>query len=558
LKYYYNKFIFIKPFVSADDYDANIKKYVSSFWANTLYETGQLAGVIPGILEGAWDIIVSIKDLIVMIAKVDWAIMKKVWKFANDPKKALEDALKTLGGAASMAKDAANAVIENPGIILDVFKSLGSMVYRMISEKLTAWSKKIPFMQGFAIGELMGQIVFFVASLFIGAGEVAAAIKGGGLVAKLLEVLRAMKLGKVADAIEMAIESKAALKAAKELEKLNKATKTITKTEKVVDKTEKVVKKTVEKVAVTETKHSLEYLIGKELNKDTRKELKLFGYTVKKTKEGERYIHGAKTLPELKIVDGKIVIADVEKLSAEAIDILAKYEASSKRTLDEVAKVLQARSGKPMTSLEIETILKSGAPPPKVLGRIVSGDYTTLSGKELAWLLDPAEVEGLTNAQIMKRIGWTKKDIDEILKLPVDKRPRLSIKLIEDPGTLKVPTWDQLKVEVESTLAKDSKFGTYFLDRGLDKGKVGQYIEELKKIPQDKMGNLTGELQKFRELLEVKYGCNPLFTNKGFTITPTGRYGLREWILTKPDVGWDLSELEKAGFNVKDLELKWE
>ena len=70
-----------------------------------------------------------------------------------------------LKNAASMAKEAGAAVVRNPGIIIEIFRSLGSLVYGMISERLTAWSKKKPFSQGFSIGELAGMTMFFIGSI---------------------------------------------------------------------------------------------------------------------------------------------------------------------------------------------------------------------------------------------------------------------------------------------------------------------------------------------------------------------------------------------------------
>ena len=45
---------------------------------------------------------------------------------------------------------------------------------------------------------------------------------------------------------------------------------------------------------------------------------------------------------------------------------------------------------------------------------------------------------------------------------------------------------------------------------------------------------------------------------KIITLTKDEKFGLREWILNKPGVGWDIAEMQKAGFKIKELILKWE
>ena len=164
----------------------------------------------------------------------------------------------------------------------------------------------------------------------------------------------------------------------------------------------------------------------------------------------------------------------------------------------------------------------------------------------------------------MKKIGWTDDYIKtKVLNEPIKDRPKLSIKLIEDPGNLKVPTWDEIDEEVK-ILKKNNKFKNSLKDLGLDISKaddvkkVDEYMMILKKTPFDKIKDLETEVKKFRQLLEDYLGNNELFSNKGFTITPDGHFGLREWILSKPDFGWELSDFEKAGFKVEDIELKWE
>ena len=144
------------------------------------------------------------------------------------------------------------------------------------------------------------------------------------------------------------------------------------------------------------------------------------------------------------------------------------------------------------------------------------------------------------------------------MKMPVDKRPKFRVRLIEDPGNLKVPTWDEMGKVVKNSLKSDADFKKLFIKKyKLDATKVDLYIDQLKKATVGKKIT-NAELKNFQIILEYNYGCNPLFSGKGFTVTPDGKFGLREWILNKPGVGWDISDMQKAGFKVKEIILNWE
>ena len=79
-EYFYRKFLFVKPFLSDADYDANVRKYASDFWAESLYEIGKPAGIVPGIIEGLWNTLVAVKDVIVLAGKIFWAQAKNTWR----------------------------------------------------------------------------------------------------------------------------------------------------------------------------------------------------------------------------------------------------------------------------------------------------------------------------------------------------------------------------------------------------------------------------------------------------------------------------------------------
>ena len=278
---FYRKFLFVKPFLSDADYDANVRKYASDFWAESLYEIGKPAGIVPGIIEGLWDTLVAVKDVIVLAGKIFWAQAKNTWRHIKDPAKAFGEDIEWLKNAASMAKEAGAAVVRNPGIIIEIFRSLGSLVYGMISERLTAWSKKKPFSQGFSIGELAGRIIFEIATWFIGIGEISAALKGGGVVTKLVNVLKKLKLGRVGKLIDKITDMASEMKVVKEAEELAKTkgikkvadeVKTVTKIKKVF----RIESVTFDEFAVNPKIQKEVFNIAKKWRNEQRKFMKKF------------------------------------------------------------------------------------------------------------------------------------------------------------------------------------------------------------------------------------------------------------------------------------------
>jgi hypothetical protein len=222
-KYYYyaDMFDFLRPFISEKDFDANIDKYIKDYpWAELQYDVGQPIGLVPGILEGLWKTLVAIKDLIVMLGKAEWAWLKFLWKHASSPVESLKHDIDWLENAATIAEEVGKAVIKNPKIIWEIFTALGSMISESITKKLTEWSKKNPFDQGYEIGEIAGQIVFEIATWFIGVGEAKAAIKGAEVGSKLIEVLTKLKLNKLAELIEKLAELKKCMEIGKTIKKL--------------------------------------------------------------------------------------------------------------------------------------------------------------------------------------------------------------------------------------------------------------------------------------------------------------------------------------------------
>ncbi|MCP3920962.1 MAG: hypothetical protein GY714_00100 [Desulfobacterales bacterium] len=48
------------------------------------------------------------------------------------------------------------------------------------------------------------------------------------------------------------------------------------------------------------------------------------------------------------------------------------------------------------------------------------------------------------------------------------------------------------------------------------------------------------------------------FSRRGFTVTPAGKFGLREWLMAKPNVSFDLDKMKQDGFIIKQIKLKWD
>lgn len=190
--------------------------------------------------------------------------------------------------------------------------------------------------------------------------------------------------------------------------------------------------------------------------------------------------------------------------------------------------------------------------------------YNTFSGKEYAFVCDPVELEGLSNAQIMKRLGFTDTDVKAMLYTRKINRPALNITLIENPGNLKVPTWEYIKSELLLGSKNDAVFGKMLRDQGLinrfgsPTAKFNEYFKVLENTypSTENINNLPAEIIDFNRLLQRRFGNNALFTGKGFTLTYDGKFGLREFILSKPKSGWDLESMAKdAGFKIKKIEV---
>jgi len=250
---------------------------------------------------------------------------------------------------------------------------------------------------------------------------------------------------------------------------------------------------------------------------------------------------------------------------------LRLYARLSKRGINEIAKALKARNEAALSPEQMVVLLKANVNPPKTLARITieyNGRYQTLTNKDLAWVMDPKEIMGLTNEQIMIKLGFEDNDIKTILAIPKEQRPRFKITLIEDPGNIRTPTWDVL---MQDTIDLIDKGDEDFLSRmikaipeletktgGIDKAKLAVVFTQLKETPVEDIPNLPSGLNDFRYILQYKFGNNELFSSRGATITKDGRFGLREWVLSEPELGFNFGMMKSSGFKIKNFDLSWE
>ncbi|MCP3923430.1 MAG: hypothetical protein GY714_12700, partial [Desulfobacterales bacterium] len=261
---------------------------------------------------------------------------------------------------------------------------------------------------------------------------------------------------------------------------------------------------------------------------------------------------------------GKIEIDDYVKTGhftpKDEVTILNKYNQEYNKDIDIIVKQLKSRKGTARSTEEMALLIKNSAKPPKVIGRVSLKDYPGFAPHDVAWVLDPAELKGLSNTDIMRRCGWEDSYIKNILDLKPDKRPSIVINLIENPGKLKVPTWDFFQQKTKNMIDAQDKYLINNIKRvkGLDIDKIDTYFDILKKTSVEDVDKLPAHIQDFRKILELKFGNNTLFSGRGFTVTPAGKFGLREWLMAKPDVSFDLGKMKQDGFTIKQIKLGWE
>jgi hypothetical protein len=208
---------------------------------------------------------------------------------------------------------------------------------------------------------------------------------------------------------------------------------------------------------------------------------------------------------------------------------------------------------------EIAYLLKTNAKNPKVYSRIRMGKYNSLTGDErsFTWLSDPKELEGLTARQIFERSGFGESEINNFMNS--DKERIMTLFLIEAKDDALVPMWKYLREETEKLLKTNIDFLDDFKGSNLIPDKIDYYFSQLEKTQAGKeyVEKLPQDIQDFRFILQGHFGNNVLFTGKGFTVTPEGKFGLREFLLEKPDGGWNISEIKKY-YTIKKYEIRVE
>lgn len=261
----------------------------------------------------------------------------------------------------------------------------------------------------------------------------------------------------------------------------------------------------------------------------------------------------------------KVLDIEFEKIT------LRQYDRVAKQDINHVAKAFRSPTGVARSSEEMAVLVRNGVKPPKVVARVtIEGParYQTLTNRELAWLMDPVEIEGLSNAEIMTRLGFEENYIQDLLAKPIAERGRFKVTLIEDPGTLRVPTWDMLQQETIALInTEDKQFIKDILQTlpelrtktgGIDHSKLAKVFSQLEQTRVENISNLPDNLFDFRNILQQKFGNNALFSSRGFTITKDGSFGLREWVMEEPELGFDLGMMRSAGFKVRNFDLPWE
>jgi hypothetical protein len=168
---------------------------------------------------------------------------------------------------------------------------------------------------------------------------------------------------------------------------------------------------------------------------------------------------------------------------------------------------------------------------------------------------------GLSKAEILEKIGFEKAFIDQMVK---DKKPlQIILFKVKDPKLVQVPKWEFIKEQTLAGIKADKYFEGELKALGLidSKGilnttKLDEYFEVLKATPPGK--TLPNQKSKdFRDILQGRFGNNPLFTGQGAAYSYTDKFGTREFMMMEPKAGWNLKELAKQGIisNVEEAIL---
>lgn len=214
---YETLFIYIKPFIDDEDYRKHIQRYSEDHpWGYAQYKLGIASGLIPGILKGLWDTIVGLWDLLVMVIKMKWYYEKMQIEFLithiSNPIEALQKDIKFLQDTAGIITKITKAVNDNPGVVVEIFQMGFQIARDAIKKHITNWTQKGTFDQGFAVGLIVGAILFEIIIEIIGTkglsklGKVAKAKKAMALMDKLFDILRRLQLDELVDIIKRVLK----------------------------------------------------------------------------------------------------------------------------------------------------------------------------------------------------------------------------------------------------------------------------------------------------------------------------------------------------------------
>ncbi|MDC7220341.1 MAG: hypothetical protein PQJ59_10390 [Spirochaetales bacterium] len=242
--------------------------------------------------------------------------------------------------------------------------------------------------------------------------------------------------------------------------------------------------------------------------------------------------------------------------------VLDKYDLTSGRTLEELNSVLRQWGNQTARSTEeIAVLLKYRPDAPKVVARVQTRNYPTL-GRESAftWVTDPEELIGLDFDGLADRIGLTE-EYKEWIR--TENNGSIWVDFIESPVEHQKVSWDYLNSETKTLIEVDDSFAIRLeqismltnSDGSLSMSKLDDAFAVLSNTNVEDVENLSSDMKLLRETLEGKFGNNPLFTGKGYTVDPAGNFGTREWGLVKPDVGLEIDEMKAEGYNIIRIEV---
>ncbi|HEX4419945.1 MAG TPA: DUF4157 domain-containing protein [Kofleriaceae bacterium] len=263
--------------------------------------------------------------------------------------------------------------------------------------------------------------------------------------------------------------------------------------------------------------------------------------------------------PKKGITDGKTSLDDFaggpvsDDAKAQAHDAQDQANNSS---LDAMAKEIQ--TGKARSEQEMLAAIANGEMPryvarvgPKEMfvdskwGPAAFGN----SSREFVFATEPSDLAGLSPAQAMLKVGWTKEMIAGALGKDVEICVFDTSKAIPTAGGDKTVgvgkmEWPQLTTKAMN----DPKFTAEAATKAgvTDPAELGKIFDILKNTPvkaepatSDPV--LADKASKVRKLLDTNYGANELYTGMGATMDNSGTIGSREVMITNDDSKFKLT-----------------